>query len=530
MAEQVIFGKIDKKINSTSSTYTTILTTNVLLKENCSITSPVFILRAQFDQIGECNYAEWAGFFYWIDDIVSTSAYELEIYCTRDPLASFYADIKNGYAYVQHCSDPSKCNTDIDDARLGPETIDDITAYTKEILFTNSPLQGAGTVLLTTINDSSGAYAGVTTYAMTWANFWNVLVGLGNAVANAFSGYTTLEDLFKNAIPQVFANGSWRDAIVSCIYVPIDYAEYATWTAVSDLYIGAFHVTTSARAIANGALCVRGWYTNAAIDHSTLADQVPFLNLPKYRSLQFVTPSGFQEFNCPELINKDHVDAYLYINLMTGEYSTCLKLPGTDRILAEAGGVLAVDVLGLMSQGSFGNQVFNNVVDFATTTLGAAFGGYAGYAAANQLNKSKDTVLNGVSEGFTKEEVNSARTTAYVTDGIRNFTKAYTPMTSYGRGVSSSNGIQSLYIHGGISQAFYITGSYSAPEIVKYDPDMYFAYCDKYGYPCFRYYKLGDLVNYYVQCSGASVAAEGATRAEISTINSFVNGGIYLED
>ena len=81
MAEQIIFGKISKKINSTSSAMTNVLTTNVLLKKNTSIVSPVMEIKADFATLRSCNYAKYAGFCYHIDKIecdMQAKMYDLE--------------------------------------------------------------------------------------------------------------------------------------------------------------------------------------------------------------------------------------------------------------------------------------------------------------------------------------------------------------------------------------------------------------------------------------------------------------------
>ena len=64
---------------------------------------------------------------------------------------------------------------------------------------------------------------------------------------------------------------------------------------------------------------------------------------------------------------------------------------------------------------------------------------------------------------------------------------------------------------------------------MPYTLGTYTDYCDRYGYPCNRYLKLGDITG-YCQCAGASVqGASGATQSNLSTINSYLNSGIYIE-
>ena len=59
--------------------------------------------------------------------------------------------------------------------------------------------------------------------------------------------------------------------------------------------------------------------------------------------------------------------------------------------------------------------------------------------------------------------------------------------------------------------------------------DYYINYCNQYGYPVNKYLTLGDISG-YCQCIGASVeGATGASDASKSTINSYINTGIYIE-
>ena len=56
----------------------------------------------------------------------------------------------------------------------------------------------------------------------------------------------------------------------------------------------------------------------------------------------------------------------------------------------------------------------------------------------------------------------------------------------------------------------------------------YTNYCNRYGYPCNKYLKLSNISG-FLQCAGASISASGATDSMLSTLNSYVNSGIYYE-
>ena len=98
-----------------------------------------------------------------------------------------------------------------------------------------------------------------------------------------------------------------------------------------------------------------------------------------------------------------------------------------------------------------------------------------------------------------------------------------------------SSGAASGQIGGGLPGLFLGNSGYNGEIVFKMmqllpkDLANYTAYCDKYGYPCNQFLTIGS-VSGYCQCAGASVeGATGASEASKSTINSFLNSGIYIE-
>lgn len=68
-----------------------------------------------------------------------------------------------------------------------------------------------------------------------------------------------------------------------------------------------------------------------------------------------------------------------------------------------------------------------------------------------------------------------------------------------------------------------------APYMIFSDPNAYEQYCGEYGYPCNDYLLLSS-VSGFVQCAGASVnGAAGCPESALSTINSYLNSGLYIE-
>lgn len=89
---------------------------DVKLKEATSIENPVFIV----DGIqADTNYCQYAGHYYYIDDVVYVTNTVVEIHCTKDLLATYKSAIQSSSALVLYYSHN---NQEIVDARLSTKT------------------------------------------------------------------------------------------------------------------------------------------------------------------------------------------------------------------------------------------------------------------------------------------------------------------------------------------------------------------------------------------------------------------------
>lgn len=125
MATLKLWKNFSKRKNSTklpSGTADASLT--VRLKEDTSLEQPTFILTGDNQ---DYNYAEYAGHYYYIDDIVSVHNGLSELRCTQDCLATYKTAIKASSQYVLYYDHN---NTEITDRRLSTKTTEVIQVNT----------------------------------------------------------------------------------------------------------------------------------------------------------------------------------------------------------------------------------------------------------------------------------------------------------------------------------------------------------------------------------------------------------------
>lgn len=117
MATLNLWNNFTKRRNSTKQPAGAAdLSLDVKLKENCSIANPVFIVSGDYFT---ANYAQYAGMYYFVDDVVSVHNGLCEIHCSKDVLATYKSQIQASSAFVLYYN---HSNTEIVDPRLSTKT------------------------------------------------------------------------------------------------------------------------------------------------------------------------------------------------------------------------------------------------------------------------------------------------------------------------------------------------------------------------------------------------------------------------
>lgn len=527
----VSIGNIKKRINSTNKNFSSSFSANCKLKEPCSMEAPVFIVQG-LSKGSFYNYAQFEGRYFWVDDIVYLTNDIQEVHCHLDPLATYKDEIKTNFAWVKY-SDDWCWNQEIDDIRMQPEV--QITGNTPTVasMFTVPLTPTDGTVIMRVMETATSAHQGVKTYALSYANFKACLADLtgflDNITQGPVAGFTEYVQTLGKLWGAIGGLGSWRDNILSCTYLPISYSFYTHWGQSSGgMYLGSVPTLVPCTELTSPITVVKN-KGSLAIPWSSESQTRKFLKNPRWTTIQIMTPGGYQEVDPTDLKDQQSFGFYSALDICSGEWSCKVteSYIDTGEILAAFSGSIGVDILGMAGTGeSFGLAFANGSFKAISAALGNV-------SVVTEIGESKTTT----GSVLTERKKTDGSTTTTLSEGSTTTTPIY---HTEGSGISGSFipsgvsvGSASGNIGGGISNMFLFDGTNPGAIIVKciqYKPvdlNEYTAYCDRYGYPCNAFLSL-NTTNFAV-CVGASVYIEGASQASISTINSYLNSGLYLD-
>lgn len=568
----ITIGRTSKRINSTSRAYTSSLAVSCTLREPCSMQNPVFRFTLDSGHLdaGFYNYAVWGSWYYWIDDIIYLSNYMLEIHCHLDPLATFRADIRNTSAFVVY-GPSEKWNKDIDDTRFQPEISPSMHRHTYAMSMFKTKDSGgsesgincssSGTIIMTFTQTASVDWIsnlsphdnqaetqvtpnGVHTALLTWGQFRDCFADLNDFGSNIVPsslpqniGDACLEIIqaFGRAI-QSTSGGSLLDNIQRIIWVPLSYSDLVTQTGAQSRYglmLGGILAPNIQWAEIPSTL-VLTFNNYITYDLTTQAsDLLPdpdlrFLLNDRFTSVQVVTPGGYNDIgsNCLRY-SESKIYMKTALSVASGEWSMKLSKESDHYdSLASFAGTIGVNLMGSVS-----------AVPNASMQLGIAGAKFVGGA----LSMGVGSIVGGVAAGESMV-INTPKQNKHfqhyesenkaISSGIQHMV----PQTDFRADFPSGN-------FGGGSSGLFLTDTPGMMAIYAAcfppaDISNYKSFCGKYGYPVNAFMKLSttNIPNgSYVQCSGASVEPLNGTGAGImsesnkSTINSYLNSGIYLE-
>ena len=145
MASISAWSGFSKRKNSTKQPTGTGTVITVTLKDDTSLAQPTFVLAGDNFTY---NYIQFAGRYYFVDDVVSLHNGLCEIQCSLDALATYKSEIQAASAYVLYYS---HANTEIVDGRLSTKT--GITVSSDTVQFNNL---GTGNSYMLTAVGSQG--------------------------------------------------------------------------------------------------------------------------------------------------------------------------------------------------------------------------------------------------------------------------------------------------------------------------------------------------------------------------------------
>ena len=546
----VKIGNTTKRINSTSQSFTG-TTLSCKLKEPCSMQAPIFKVKG-LTKGALYNYASFEGHYYWIDDIVYLTRDIQEVHCHLDPLATFKTAIGNTSAYIKYGS-KNNWQRKIDDPRMQPEVqptllnplITIVNAFNSDVTFSKDN----GTVIMRVMaipDAGANISVGIHTYAMTMSQFRECLTDLSQIAINwsqaVQPGMTFNEicgemmEFFAKIWSALGGSGSWVDNIFSCIYVPIDISAYSankisSWSSfyigsiVCDSFSGNVYEIDTSGVFLNHATAV-------SIPWSTQATTYPYLKCPRWNALQCILPGNYMDIDTTDLKDQTQLGWYSCINLTTGHWSGKIveDYGDTNEVLSSAQGCVSIDLMGMIGTGATSGSVGWNGLSKLLST--ASMGKVPPIITETTTAEKAGRVTydeDGFATSNPDEKVSVAKIDAGgVASGIAGtFIDTALPVGS-AAGQIGANGTELFLIDTTVSSAL----GKLILRYIQYVPAMYQRYedyCDEYGYP-FNDYGLINAHAGYVCCVGASVKnITGASEANKSTINSYLNGGFYYE-
>lgn len=544
----VIIGKTNKRINSTSRIFTSSYTKDCKLKEPCSMQKPTFLIK-DLPKGEFFNYLEFEGNFYWIDDIAYITRHLQSVHCHIDPLASFYDAIASTKGMVIY-GDRAHWDDHLDDGRFSPEVYYSADDEAIDMFGLTPSKQGCVALTFTQTSSvdfiSGGASTvtscGIHTALMSMENFRDCIADLNNF--NITGGLIEIAQAFGRA----FSGGSLLDNIMRCIWLPFDIT-----SIIQNLNLGS---NLRVGLMLGGVLAANcHWYeisTEAIwthddevnIDWNAITGQHRLLRQERFISLQVSNAGGFLNVPLDRLLEIDgNTKLYTRCSFCLTDGSWSFKISRFDSnkdTLVANSGCVGVNLMGTIYMGPTpSNVVADNLAKFEAAAVaigagsviaGVASAGGVG-AAASQVGEAASAYGNGflstsefahtaIGEGLTAQQVG----TAAIGTGIMNklpsstrFEKA--PAGTFGGSASS------IFLNPSPGKAFFYAKVYAPRDVANYED-----YCAEYGFPVHKYLTLGDL-NGFVMCASANVTnAAGASEANKSTINNFLNNGIYIED
>lgn len=467
-----------KKHNSTALPTGSSRDYNVVMKENTSIESPVFILGTGID--AGISYCQWSGNYYFVDDIVLISADQVELHCSIDVLATHKAAIGNYTAFIERAA-----------AAHNPYIIDSALSQTQDIIS-----QSMATTDLFTVSQT-GCYI----VRVVQGGDDVGITGIASYKLSARELSDMLDFLFtENNFPDVL-----QDGVVKSFFNPFQYILSIMWFPVG---YGDIVVEGDSEPVKSTMML--GWFPVGQfykVKSKFLYYPDITINIPTnyysndfraytggYTDLHMFIPSlGCMQLD-PLALSGDSLHASVNIDLITGEMHLGLYGRGSQGGLTvnkDCFGTF-VSQIGVEIQVGQIADTTGAVIQHASDTLPAL-----GSGAAEIFKWASETSAQVIATAHTS-----------VVSGIRN---ALTPQQT-------------------------VMGSQGNVADIIANP-RFILYCRNYGCSEFPNAHFGrplcsvrqiSTLSGFIKCASASIAL-AAPDTEIDRVNAYLNSGFYYE-
>lgn len=473
--------KLNKRINSTKlpTLEDLLISGEVVLKQATSVDKPIFIMACGADDMPKariCNYVEFQGNYFWITNIVQLNNTHIEISCEVDVLATFKTEILQTKAYVLYSDSAGR--TDLIDNR-NVRTIHwkyRKTAREKVSMFT----KGDSCYIVEVIN-------GYPSNKLSTSTFYLMSSSQMEALMNSLYGSN---DFFDNIVKSI---QNPANLMVKAIWYPFGIGEFQ----------GAFTGQEETVRVGNYEAGANG-YRIQNIDFSSTAELI-HIDLSGILQDNY----AYDESNCTL---KCTLPFYGMVELPV---STTLKAGTREffiRITLDIlSGTLMYEILGSAGEAGYRTRMYKT--SFGCTVplgyqsynplqfIGAVTGAIGGVAAATMAPEAVAGGMMASAAGFGASNIISSVSSLQKDNGVIGTIGSRVDM-------GWANDITVAVLTAELSE------SVTAKKEVL-------------GLPCCSTVELSTLTG-YCQCSNASVSAI-AMPEEITKINNYLNGGVYIE-
>lgn len=481
----VLFYTHSKRSNSLKRPTTGGVSRTCVLKDDCSITSPV--LELSLSEYPAYNYAYIPDFgrYYYVSD---WTYYRGVWNCSLsvDVLTSWRDNILSTVAHVEYST--SDYSMDYTDNRITP-------TQEKEIITSSTPItlsafDSTGCYILSVISTDANGYNGAcAVYALTQAQLAEF-----SRTITAEGFWDTIWESLKNTFNNPF------EAIVSCRWIPFSVSSLSG--TVKNIFI------TYADTNVQGKLLTDNFVSQSSSMSLPRADVNPsFLDVSPFTSATLYLPFiGTVALDVDAYYKSDLVSISMKCDVVTGDIVYTIGSSFT-AFTSTYSGNCATQI-----------PLSNSMVD-SLGMLASTAGVIGGVVSTVRAIKSPISVLT---SSYNETKSMLSRETAIQAGALATgasalgVAKSAEVHTSTNGALSSRIGAKvSLSIQMVVMRSRVLETILSASRIATF------------GLPCYKTLQLSNL-NGYCQCNGASVSAP-ATDAEINAINSLVNSGIYIE-
>ena len=361
---QIEIFNFAKEPNSTKQPSAQGRVVNCVLKDDCSVMNPVFLLNSW--QMTD-NYLKWGSRYYWIEDIVIKSKDHAELHCREDVLASFKSYIGSSSQYILRSAH----------------------SHTAEIVDMKYPILGPSeqiavpfTSFATLIKPTGGCF----------------IIGVNNGQNAVLSGgitYYLVDETMITALFYYMYAGSWLDLtetnisltlqkelinpmqyIASITYIPLALSDVVTGTSLQNMIFGWWDSGVQGYALPATYPTIRVFDETVTFSaHPQAAARGKYMNCRPFTDMWLqcwcfgsvpIDPSFFATDKSMKLV--------LAVDLMTGAADLIISNGVSDAVVGRYQAQFGVPVQ--VSQ--IRESIIGAVSEVAGAAVSASYGNYLG--------------------------------------------------------------------------------------------------------------------------------------------------------